>query len=72
MLLLVSSTFFQKETAIENKKNSKTSYFLTIPEMLGYPVCRTYLHFLVETIEVLELPYIFVQADEQVYTRILL
>ena len=43
-----------------------------IPESLGYPVCRTYLDFLVETIEVLELPYIFVQADEQVYTRILL
>ena len=68
--LLGSWTSFQKETSIEKMKNSKFSYLSTIPESWEYPVCKTYLHFLVDTIEVLELPYIFIKADEQVYARI--
>ena len=70
MLLLGSWTSFQKETAIGSMKNSKISYLPTIHESWEYPVCKTYLHFLVDTIEVLELSYIFVKADEQVYAMI--
>ena len=43
----------------------------TIPKSREYPVCKTYLHFLVDTIDVLKLLYIFVQTDEQVYARVL-
>ena len=65
-------TSFQKETAIENMKKIKISYLSTIAKSREYPVCKTYLHFLVGTIvEVLKLPYIFVQAFEQVYARVL-
>ena len=51
-------------------KKIKISYLPTIAKSREYPVCKTYLHFLVGTIvEVLKLPYIFVQAFEQVYAR---
>ena len=66
MLLPSSWTYFQKETTIENMKKSKVNYLLTFPKNPEYPVCKTCLDFLVDTMEVLELPYIFVQADEQV------
>ena len=52
-------------------KNSKFSYLPIISESSEYAVCETYLYFLLDTIKVLGLPYIFVQADEQVYARIL-
>ena len=59
--LIGSWTFFQKETTIEYTKKSKINY-----KSLLYPLCKIYLHFLVDTIEVLELPYIFGQKYEQV------
>ena len=59
--LIGSWTFFQKETTIEYMKKSKINY-----KSLLYPFCKIYLHFLVDTIEVLELPYIFEQTYEQV------
>ena len=71
MPLLGSWTSCQKETEIEIMKNSKISYLPAIPESSEYSVCKTYFHFLLDTIEVLELPYIFAQADEQMYARIL-
>lgn len=64
-------TFSNRNCHREHEK-SKTSYLPTIPNSREYPVCKTYLHFLVGTIvEVLKLPYIFVQAFEQVYARVL-
>ena len=71
MPLLGSWKSFQKENTIENMKKSKIYYFPTIPKSPVYPVCKTYLDFLVDTIEVLELPYVFVYTHEQVYARIL-
>ena len=71
MTLLGSWTSFQKETTIEYKKKSKINYLPSILKSPEYPVCKIYLHFLLDTIEVLELPYIFVQAYKQVYGRIL-
>ena len=36
-----------------------------------YSVCKEYLDFLLDTMSYLEIPHIFVHADEQVYARIL-
>ena len=36
-------------------KKSKINYLLTIPKSSKYPVCETYLEFLVDFMEVLEL-----------------
>ena len=63
-------TFSNRNCHREHEK-SKTSYLPTIPNSREYPVCKTYLHFLVDTIEAPELPYIFLPADEQVCTRVL-
>ena len=71
MPLLGSWTFFQKGTATEYMKKPKIEDFPTIAKSLEYPVWKIYLHYLVDIIEVLELPYIFVQAYEQVSARIL-
>ena len=67
--LLGSSRSFQKESTIENMKKSKINYLLTIPKSPGYTVCKTYLVFLIGVMEVLELPYIFLHTDEQMYAR---
>ena len=69
MPLLGSWTFFQKESTMQNMKKSKISYLPTI-HLSQKSVCKTYIHFLVDIIEVLELSHIFIQADEQVYARI--
>ena len=69
--LLGSSRSFQKESTIENMKKSKINYLLTIPKSPGYTVCKTYLDFLIGVMEVLELPYIFLHTDEQMYARVL-
>lgn len=67
--LLGSWSSFQEETTIGNIQKSNISNFSTkSPE---YPFCKTYPDFLVDTMEVLRLPYIFVHTDEQVYARIL-
>ena len=71
MALLGSSRSFQKESTIENMKKSKINYLLTIPKSPGYTVCKTYLDFLIGVMEVLELPYIFLHTDEQMYARVL-
>ena len=42
-----------------------------IPKSPEYPVCKTYHDFLVDTMEALKLPYIFVHAYVQVYARTL-
>ena len=55
MPLLGSWTSFQKETTIENMKNPKINYLPTIPKSPEYPVCETYLDFLIDTMKVLEL-----------------
>ena len=52
-------------------KKSKIDYLPTIRKSPRYPVRKIYLHFLVDIIEVLKLPYIFVQAYEQVHAWIL-
>ena len=43
-------------------KKSKIYYLLTIPRSLENAVCKTYLHILIDTIEVLELLYILLYA----------
>ena len=63
-------TFSNRNCHREHEK-SKTSYLPTIPNSREYPVCKTYPHFLLDTIEAPELPYIFLPADEQVSTGVL-
>ena len=70
MPLLGSWTFFQKESTMQNMKKSKINYLPTI-HLSQKSVCKTYIHFLVDIFEVLELSHIFIQADEQVYARII-
>ena len=43
-------------------KKSKIYYLLTIPRSLENAVCKTDLHILIDTIEVLELLYILLHA----------
>ena len=62
---------FKNETTKEYMKKSKINYSPTIPKSLEYLDCKIYLHFLVDTIEVLKLPYIFVQGYEKAKARIL-
>ena len=52
-------------------KKIKINYLSTIPKIPEHPVYKIYLQVLVDTIKVLELSYIFVQAYEQVCTKIL-
>ena len=66
MPLLGSWKSVRKESTIENMKKSKINYLPTIPKIPEYFVCKTYLGFLIDTMEVLQLSYIFVHADEQV------
>ena len=51
-------------------KKYKINYLPAIPKSPEYLVRETYLEFLVDTMEVLQLPYIFVHADEQLCARI--
>ena len=69
MALLGSWPSFQEETTIENMQKSKINYLPTIPKSPKYPLCNTYIIFLVDTMEVLELLYIFVHTDEQTSIR---
>ena len=69
MALLGSWPSFQEETTIENMQKSKINYLPTIPKSPKYPLCNTYIIFLVDTMEVLELLYIFVYTDEQTSIR---
>ena len=71
MPLVGSWTPFQKTTTVDLMTQSEITYLPTIPKSPEYPVCKKYLDFLLDTIEHLELPHIFVHADEQVYARIL-
>ena len=43
----------------------------TIPEPPNYKGCKEYLDYVVNTCDILEIPYSFVHADEQVYSRLL-
>ena len=47
-------------------KKIRINYLPTVAKSPEYPIRKIYLHFLVDTIEVLELPYIFAQAYVQV------
>ena len=51
---LYSWPSFQQEPTIENNQKSKVSYLTTIPKSSEYPVCKTYLDVLVDTMEILE------------------
>ena len=54
--ILVSPSFFSKETTLRVHE----SIYNQLLGSLEYPVCKIYLQFLVDSIEVLELPYISV------------
>lgn len=45
---LLGSVDTSKRNNIENMKKSKINYLLTIPKSSKYPVCETYLEFLVD------------------------
>ena len=70
MPLLSSRTSFQQESTIRNMKKSKIKYSPTISKSPDHPVCERYLDFLLgywsSGIVVCK-----VQADEEVYIRIL-
>ena len=69
MALLGSWLSFQEETTIENMQKSKINYLPTIPKSPKYPLCNKYIIFFIDTMEVLELLYIFVHTDEQTSIR---
>ena len=68
---LSSWTAFNKNVTDVTTFKSIMNYMPAIPEPLDYKVCKEYLDFLVNIFDTLEIPYSFVHADEQVYSRLL-
>ena len=71
LLLLGSWTEFNKIVTNFTTFKSIINYVSTIPEPPDYKVCKEYLNFVVNRFDILEIPYGFVYADEQVYSRLL-
>ena len=68
---LSSWTAFNKNVTDVTTFKSIMNYMPATPEPLDYKVCKEYLDFLVNIFDTLEIPYSFVHADEQVYSRLL-
>ena len=45
-------------------------YLLVNPHPPDYPICKEYLDFLLDVIDELEIPFIYVHADEMVYSKL--
>ena len=65
-----SWTSFHKSVTKEETEKCVQEYLPVIPEPPEYPVCKEYLDFLLEVIEYLEIPHIFVHSDEMIYAKL--
>eukprot|EP00794_Sanderia_malayensis_P017934 gene17934-19723_t len=66
-----SWTAFQKQVSDVKIIKSVINYMPTIDAPPEYNVCKDYLDSMVDVMELLDAPHIFVHADEQVYARVL-
>eukprot|EP00794_Sanderia_malayensis_P009432 gene9432-biopygen7559 len=66
-----SWTAFQKQVSDVEIIKSVINYMPTIDAPPEYNVCKDYLDSMVDIMEILDVPNIFVHADEQVYARVL-
>ena len=70
--LLGSWTRFNKKVSSKEFKSAVIQYMPTIPQPVSdYAVLNSYLHFLLQTVETLELKNIFAHCDEAVYSKLL-
>ena len=67
----VPGHFFKKKVPWRTRKNLKSVTCQRFPKIENILFVNKNKYFLRDTIEVLELPHIFVQADKQLYVRIL-
>ena len=68
--LLGSWTPFNKKVSNFDTTPCVQEYLSVTPLPPDYPVCKEYLDFLLDLIEELEIPYIFVHSDEMVYAKL--
>ena len=68
--LLGSWTPFNREVTDHLTTACIQEFLPVTPHPPEYPICKEYLDFLLEIIEELELPHIFVHSDEMVYFKL--
>ena len=68
--LLGSWTPFNREVTDHLTTACIQEFLPVTPHPPEYPICKEYLDFLLEIIEELELPHIFVHSDEMVYSKL--
>ena len=68
--LLGSWTPFNREVTDHLTTACIQEFLPKTPHPPEYPICKEYLDFLLEIIEELELPHIFVHSDEMVYSKL--
>ena len=69
--LLGSWTAFMKQTCDEETAESLVKYLPANENPPEYQVCKDYMEFILEVANCLDLPRVFIHADEQVYARVL-
>ena len=69
--LLGAWAAYQKNVCEKESVKSLLKYLPANENPPEYPVCKEYLNFILEVMDYLNIPRIFVHADEQVYARIL-
>ena len=67
--LLGSWTFFNKVVSNMKYEAVVQEYLLVNPHLPDYPICKEYLDFLLEVIDKLEIPFIYVHLGEMVYSK---
>ena len=68
--LLGSWTPFNKMVSRHDCESIVQEYLPVSPHPTECPICKQYLDFLLDVIEELELPFIFVHSDEMVYAKL--
>ena len=68
--ILGSWTVFNKCVSKETYEAVVQEYLPVSPFPPDYPVCKEYLDFLLDVIEDLEIPFMFVHSDELVYSKL--
>ena len=68
--MLGSWTCFNKFVSDVNYEAVVQKYLPVNPHPPEYPICKEYLDFLLEVIDELEIPFIFVHSDEMVYSKL--
>ena len=68
--LLGSQTFFNKLVSNTKYEAVVQEYRPVNPHPPDYPICKEHLDYLLEVIDELEIPFIYVPADEMVYSKL--